>query len=102
MDHDANSKDIMVHHRNLHLFRLDPGGEKRHNSPRGMTNFVIDSRHPKSMAHCMVTGIVAAELEVPKPMAKAGKKALSSQNRLLLLSLFLCNCLASGDNVGSS
>jgi hypothetical protein len=57
------------------------------NSPRGMTNFVIDSRHPKSMAHCMVTGIVAAELEVPKPMAKAGKKALSSDKHVVA-----CTC----------
>ena len=44
--------------------------------PRGITNLTMDGRHLSFTPHSMVTGIVAALEDVPKPMAKAGKYAL--------------------------
>lgn len=41
--------------------------------PRGMTNLTMLGRHLRFTPHSMVTGMVAAEEEVPNPMAKAGK-----------------------------
>ena len=47
--------------------------------PRGITNLTMEGRHLSFMPHSMVTGIVAALEDVPKPMAKAGKYALHRQ-----------------------
>ena len=41
--------------------------------PSGITNLTMLGRHFKLTPHSIVTGMVAADEEVPKPMAKAGK-----------------------------
>ena len=44
--------------------------------PSGITNLTRLSRQPYLVAHSIVIGMVAAEEDVPKPMAKAGTKTL--------------------------
>lgn len=45
--------------------------------PSGITNLTRLSRQPYLLAHSIVIGMVAAEEDVPKPMANAGTKALA-------------------------